>query len=247
MYTSGKNIGLADALSRFPRTGESKALIDDDLMVCIAETVTHGNHEEIAKQTAMDDDFQTLMNVIKTGWPEERSLIPPSTQPYWNYRGELSVYNGVIYRGERVCVPRALRPKMLKIIHSSHTGMVKCKQRARDLVFWPNMNKQIEEMVSTCEACLEHRAKPPREPMVIPPVPSLPWSKVGTDIFQLGRKSYLVLVDYYSNFFEIAHLTETTSSEVIKLDCTCLLSHMLCGTSRLTCKLKVGLATLFIT
>ena len=216
VYTSGKNIGLADALSRFPRTGESKALIDDDLMVCIAETVTHGNHEEIAKQTAMDDDFQTLMNVIKTGWPEERSLIPPSTQPYWNYRGELSVYNGVIYRGERVCVPRALRPKMLKIIHSSHTGMVKCKQRARDLVFWPNMNKQIEEMVSTCEACLEHRAKPPREPMVIPPVPSLPWSKVGTDIFQLGRKSYLVLVDYYSNFFEIAHLTETTSSEVIK-------------------------------
>ncbi len=167
IYTSGKCIGLADCLSRFPRKDECEPLMDDDLMVCTAETISHGSHEKIATAIAMDNDMQVLMDVIKRGWPEDRSSVPSSALPYWNYRGELSVYDGLIFRGERICIPRTLRSKMLKIIHSSHTGMVKCKQRARDVVFWPSMNKQIEEIVSNCEACLKYRNKPAKEPMVI--------------------------------------------------------------------------------
>jgi hypothetical protein len=87
--------------------------------------------------------------------------------------------------------------------------MLKCKQRARELVFWPGMNKQIEDVVSRCSACLVHSNKPQKEPMVIQPIPQLPWSKVGTDLFEINGCHYLIVVDYYSNFIEVASLKMT--------------------------------------
>ena len=215
VYVKGKDLGLADCLSRMPHTQTQEPLMDDDLMVCVAETASHGHHAEIEAHTAADNNLQEVINTIKDGWPEDRGAIPPSALPYWNYRDEMSVYNGVIFKGERLCIPKTLRPRTLKALHRSHSGIVKCKQRARDVMWWPGMNAQIEEMVNKCEACLQYRSKPPKEPMTIAPIPKLPWSKVGADLFQLGRNNFLVLVDYYSNYFELEPLQETTSSEVI--------------------------------
>jgi hypothetical protein len=42
-----------------------------------------------------------------------------------------------------------------------------------------------------------------------------PWEKISTDFFELHGKYYLVLVDYYSNFVEVEHLTTTTREHVI--------------------------------
>ena len=53
--------------------------------------------------------------------------------------------------------------------------------------------------------------------MIIHPLPSLPWSKVATDLFELDGLHYLIMVDYYSNFIEVASLKrDTTSRNVIK-------------------------------
>lgn len=53
--------------------------------------------------------------------------------------------------------------------------------------------------------------------MLIHPIPSLPWSKVATDLFELDGFHYLIMVDYYSNFIEVASLKrDTTSQNVIK-------------------------------
>ncbi len=50
-----------------------------------------------------------------------------------------------------------MRPAALKVIHTAHQGMVKSKQLARDLMYWPGINKQIEDTVSKCSACQESR------------------------------------------------------------------------------------------
>ena len=57
------------------------------------------------------------------------------------------------------------------------------------------MNKQIEDVVSRCSACLRYQHKPQKEPMIIHPLPSLPWSKVATDLFELDGLHYLIKVD----------------------------------------------------
>jgi len=34
-------------------------------------------------------------------------------------------------------------------------------------------------------------------------IPTRPWEKIAVDIFEFDRKHYLILVDYFSNFFEV--------------------------------------------
>ena len=46
-------------------------------------------------------------------------------------------------------------------------------------------------------------------------VPNRPWEKVGTDIFTIKGRNYLVTVDYFSQFFQVDYLPETTSAEAI--------------------------------
>lgn len=51
--------------------------------------------------------------------------------------------------------------------------------------------------------------------MMIPDLPTEPWKKVGTDLFHCNRKYYVLVIDYYSNFPEIALLTSATANSVI--------------------------------
>ena len=46
---------------------------------------------------------------------------------------------------------------------------------------------------------------------------SIPWQKIGLDLFELNGKHYLIAVDYFSNFIEIDLMTSTTSSRVINI------------------------------
>lgn len=159
--------------------------------------------------------MKTLKGVIIAGWPENKGDVPNEALTYWDVRDELSVYNGIVFSGERICIPTKLRTETLKTNHSSHLGIVRCKQRARELVFWPGMNGQIEDMITRCGVCLQHKNKQQKEPMIIQPLPDLPWSKVGADLFELEDTSYLIMVDYYSNFIEVATLNRDTRSSVV--------------------------------
>ena len=46
-------------------------------------------------------------------------------------------------------------------------------------------------------------------------IPDTPWSKVGQDLFLLGKENYLVTVDFYSDYFELDLLKDTTAETVI--------------------------------
>ena len=50
-----------------------------------------------------------------------------------------------------------MRTEMLAKIHESHQGIVKSKQRARSILFWPGMNADVENVVSSCVTCQQFR------------------------------------------------------------------------------------------
>ena len=104
---------------------------------------------------------------------------------------------------------------MLKIIHASHMGIDKCKRRARDVIYWPGMSSQIEDVVSTCSICNTYLRSNTKKPMIPHDVPNRPWSQVGADLFQLNGHQYLLLVDYCSGFIEVSMLHNTRSSQII--------------------------------
>ena len=59
-----------------------------------------------------------LKAVIQKGWPEHKSDVPSIISPYFNMRDEISIQGGLIFKGERVVVPRVLRSELLRRIHS---------------------------------------------------------------------------------------------------------------------------------
>ena len=103
---------------------------------------------------------------------------------------------------------------MLDRIHTGHQGITKCRERARQSIWWPGLSKQLEEMVKCCTECCKTQTQR-FEPLIPSCLPELPWQKIGTDLFEWNQNTYLLIVDYYSHFIEISRLNRTTADEVI--------------------------------
>ena len=82
-------------------------------------------------------------------------------------------------------------------------------------VWWPHVSKDIQDRVATCGHCLEKRPSQAREPMLPSLLPDRPFQKVGVDLCEFRGLQYLVIVDYYSRYIDLAHLPKITSSTVV--------------------------------
>ena len=128
----------------------------------------------------------------------------------------MSVLDGIIYKGLRIVIPPSLRENMLSIVHKTHLGIGKSKQRAREVMYWPNMNNDIDTLISNCAVCAEHQNQQPAEPLKPTATPELPYSMVGCDIFQFESTKYVILVDYYSKYIDVQKLAAETTSSIIE-------------------------------
>ena len=122
--------------------------------------------------------------------------------------------SGLLLKGCQLVIPLSLRGEILDRIHSGHQGITKCRARARQAVWWPGMSREIEEIVRNCATCAK-KNKPHAEPMIPTSLPEYPWQKIATDLMQYKNSMYLLIIDYYSRYIEIAKLTSTTSKDII--------------------------------
>ena len=193
---------LADTLSHanIDDCSKSQSTIED--LACVVYMVldsapfTNAKLEEVRKATTEDATMMLLKSTILSGWPDKLSETPRELKPFWTYQDELSDADGIILKGEKILIPQSLQEDMLERIYSSHLGVTMCKERARDIIFWPGMGKQIEETVTKCETCQEHQMSNTKEPMTSDELPTSPWQVVATDLFQFKGCDYLLLVDY---------------------------------------------------
>ena len=101
---------------------------------------------QIQQDTQADDSLQVLKAVIQKGWPEHKSNVPSVISPYFNMHDEMSIQDGLIFKGEPVVVPRASRSELLRRIHNSHLGVNGCLHRARECLYWPGMTADIKTL-----------------------------------------------------------------------------------------------------
>jgi hypothetical protein len=149
-WKEGKNIPLADALSRAPTDPPVKKET-----VCLVDThrIKDTVLEQIRCATSADNILADLGRVIMIGWPEEKEDLANNLRQYHTYRDELTMTDGVIYRSDRVIIPTSLRAEMKKKIHAGHLGINSCLRRARDIIFWPGMSAEIRQHVEACDTC----------------------------------------------------------------------------------------------
>ena len=103
--------------------------------------------KQIQDATRNDSQMQTLKDVIRKGWPANRQDCPKIVLEYWNHRDELSYENGIVFKGQKLIIPSALRTDMIVAVYIGHFGIEKTVGRARDIMFWPLMTKQITDHV----------------------------------------------------------------------------------------------------
>ena len=146
-YLPGKKQFLADTLSR------ASLNEDDELQVNMLEriSITKVKYAELQQTTA--NELHELYSIIQTGWPETKHQVSHNVRQYWDARDRLTALDGVIYRGTRIVIPPSMRSAMLGIIHETHQGIVKCKQRSREALYWPKMSAQIEKKMQDCSIC----------------------------------------------------------------------------------------------
>ena len=144
------------------------------------------------------------MEYCKSNWPQKH-LIHPETIPYWKFRSSFSIHENLLLFNDIIVVPTSLRREMLQHIHEGHQGIERCRVRARASVWWPNISKEIMISVQKCQECVKASIER-KEPLIISPLPDWPWKTIGTDLFELDKKRYILVVDYFSRYPEVIRL-----------------------------------------
>ena len=210
---------IADSLSRVtPLEFQDSNAEKDILAVNFIQhsSVEERERDEVLQETIKDKELQSLKHYISTGWPAKRSQIPVSLHPYWNYRDELTIESGILMKNSKVLIPETLKQKYLIQIHQGHQGIEACRSRAREFVFWVNINSDLKEMVEKCDICQSQQNSTPIIQNYISEVPPHPWHTLGSDLFYFQRIDFLVVVDYFSKFLIVRKIPSSTSSAVIK-------------------------------
>jgi hypothetical protein len=68
---------------------------------------------------------------------------------------------------------------MLDLPHYNHLGIDKCQYRARQCIYWPNINNDIKNLVLNCEICLKFRNSNIKEPLIPSELTEHPWETVS--------------------------------------------------------------------
>ncbi|KAF2891849.1 hypothetical protein ILUMI_14324, partial [Ignelater luminosus] len=144
--------------------------------------------------------------------------VQPTVQHYHKFRNELTEYRGLIYKRDKLIIPLNCRADLLPKLYYGHFGVNKTRNRARLCFYWPGMARDVEKMVLSCHICMTPRKNNPRDPLISHDIPNRPWKKVACDLFNIGRDAYLLVVDYYSKYIEIAKLEDSTSSNQVMVN-----------------------------
>ena len=158
---------------------------------------------ELRENTRKDPELMILKEVILEGWPASKHNCVPDIVEYWNIREELTVAEDIIFKGSKVVIPKGMRKGMLKKIHECHLGIDKYRKRGKEVLYWPRINRDIEQMVKSCSSCIKYGNKLGHEALKPHELPLRAWQRGASDIFQYKSMDYLVITDYYSNFPEV--------------------------------------------
>ena len=115
------------------------------------------------------------------------------------------------YTNGRIVVPQALQEETIDKIHDGHQGIDWCRMRAKSAVWWPGLSKQLADKVQRCSVCIPNSTAR-QASLMASSLPDYPWQVVGTDFFELDKKHYLVVVDYFSRYPEVVKMNSTTSA-----------------------------------
>ena len=215
-YRPGSDHANADLLSRLPlpEAPAQVPVLGDTILLMDTLEGTPATASHIRNWTARDWVLSTVLQKVQKGW---KGPTDDALQPYARRKDELSVQDGCLLWGNRVVVPPQGRSKVIDELHEGHPGMTRMKQLTRSFIWWPSIDKDLEERVKSCDQCQRTRGAPAVAPLHPWEWPGRPWTRVHVEHAGpfLG-KLFLVVIDAHSKWLEVVVVPSTTSAATTK-------------------------------
>ncbi|KAJ8363309.1 hypothetical protein SKAU_G00121400 [Synaphobranchus kaupii] len=212
LYIPGKQ-NIADSLSRLlgetaKRERHNHGSDEYVRFVAVSAMPKALTTREVEEASATDPELIEVREAIANGRFE-------NCKAYAAIANELCVVGHLVLRGTRIVLPRILHARALTLAHEGHLGIVGTKQHLRTKVWRPGMDRAAERHCKDFHGCQIVARPDPPEPLRPTPLPDGPWRDVAVDL--LGplpsNHSILVVVDYYSRYYEYDILTSTTTEK----------------------------------
>ena len=236
-WRAGTALAIPDALSRAPVSDPTPEDAEDEadvshhvrqiVMTTVGAVTEDGTRlmpmladplEKVRAASLRDAEYQELRSLIRDGFPGTKGELNSTMRPYWGVRDRLTVDDDLIVCGARLVIPRSLRAEVLQSLHDSHQEINRTKMRARQTVYWPNIDNDVTNVVSSCRLCRMLLPSQQKEPMMTEPPPSRVFERVSVDYFHHAGKTYFVYVDRLSNWPIVKECrTEATSRQLVGL------------------------------
>lgn len=160
-------------------------------------TATPKRIDPIKEEKAKYELLRSLHSVITQGWPNTRSECLAHLHAliyFWNYCDKLAVIDGVILKGICILILQSLQADVLQQLHYAHQGAERCKLRAKGLVFWVNINRDVEDMIKFCAPCQHNQNMNLKEPLMPYDIPQKPWHTCGCDFNLSEQLTFFFLI-----------------------------------------------------
>ena len=72
--------------------------------------------QQLRVATQADDELAILEHTIMQGWPKTIKQVPPELQPYWTFREELTIEDGLILKGHQNSDSQQAAPSYTEIV-----------------------------------------------------------------------------------------------------------------------------------
>ncbi|KAI2657476.1 hypothetical protein H4Q32_008812 [Labeo rohita] len=199
---------------------EKQSDLEDEVEAYIAEVKEHlpaspQKLHQIADATKAYEELQSMLKNVQQALPKHIKVVPVNLQAYFSQQGFLIESAGLLLHGSRIMIPIKMRDEVLACIHEGHQGLSKCREQAHLSVWWPGISADLKHKVNQCPLCQINKPTQRKESLLVTKLPPGPWRYLGVDLCEAGGHQYLVKVDYYLRFIEIAHLVDMTSRRVI--------------------------------
>ncbi|PIC43510.1 hypothetical protein B9Z55_004221 [Caenorhabditis nigoni] len=227
-YVNTHDFGQADALSRLiseqiqQKECEDRVIAQVESEVLTNLVTTCDQLPVTAKMIRASSKKDPLLNqvyqyTISGSWPKISDKTSQLSL-FHNRRDQLSIVSDCLMFNGRIVIPHALRSRVLKMLHRAHPGIVRMKQLARSLVYWPAIDKDIEKVVRSCDLCASVAKNPIKNTLCSWPIPTAPWQRVHCDYAgPVDGRYYLVIVDAFSKWPEVIPTTSITSTATINI------------------------------
>ena len=220
-YQNGPTMHISDALSRLPthNTTSGNQQEVQGLKVSISEVSpvqSNVSFNQLKEHTSKDQVMQQMLEYVMKRWPRMQKDCIEQLRAYHTFKEEISTIDGLLFKGQRLIVPSALRSKVLQVLHRSHMGVTKTQDRARSTFFWVGISKEIENVIGNCEVCQRYAKRQPKECQGHVQDISEAWESTATDLFEFRGNTYLIISCRFSGYMAIRDMKDHSAEETIK-------------------------------